>query len=63
EALRQAGIDAPLDAISSGEWKAGARRPRYSALENARLRELGIAMPDWRAGIAAYLADKASRSQ
>ena len=63
EALRQAGIDAPLDAISSGEWKAGARRPRYSALENTRLRELGITMPDWREAIAAYFADKASRQQ
>ena len=63
EALRQAGLEPSLDAIGSGEWKAGARRPRYSALENARLRELGIAMPDWRAGIAAYLADKASRTE
>ncbi len=58
EALRQAGLELSLDAIGSGEWKAGARRPRYSALENARLRELGITMPDWRAGITAYLADR-----
>ena len=59
EALRQAGVgDATLDAISSAEWKAGARRPRHSALENARLAHLGISMPDWREGIAAYLRER-----
>jgi dTDP-4-dehydrorhamnose reductase len=31
-------------------------RPRFSALENANLARLGIAMPSWRDGIAAYLA-------
>jgi dTDP-4-dehydrorhamnose reductase len=58
-ALDEAGFASyPIEAISSSEWKAAARRPQYSALANDRLDALGIAMPDWRAGIAAYLSDK-----
>ena len=48
----------PIDAISASQWKTAARRPAYSALANARLDALGIAMPAWREGIAAYLRDK-----
>ena len=56
EALRQAGIDpAAVEPIEMGEWKTGARRPRYSALSSAKLAEAGHAMPSWQAGIAAYL--------
>jgi dTDP-4-dehydrorhamnose reductase len=63
EALRQAGLAPAIEPISAGAWKAAAARPAYSALENARLRELGIAMPDWREGIAAYLGLRASHSE
>lgn len=55
EALRGAGITATIEPIGADAWKAPATRPRFSALENARLRSLGIAMPSWREGIAAYL--------
>lgn len=58
EALRQAGIDHPIEAISSGDWKAGARRPKYSALASEKLGSFGIATPDWREGIAAYLQER-----
>lgn len=58
-ALDEAGYGATsIEAISASQWKAAARRPAYSALDNARLARRGIALADWRAGIAAYLSDK-----
>ena len=58
ETLRQAGIDAAVTPISSGEFGSTVRRPAYSALENAKLHALGMSLPDWRSGIAAYLRDR-----
>jgi dTDP-4-dehydrorhamnose reductase len=56
EAVRQAGAGVVVEPITAAQWKALAARPRFSALENAGLARLGIALPHWRAGIAAYLA-------
>lgn len=56
EAIRQAGAAATVEPIVAKEWKATAVRPRFSALQNANLARLDIAMPSWRDGIAAYLA-------
>lgn len=56
EALDQAGLAISIEPIRAAQWTARAVRPRFSALENAKLARLGIAMPSWRAGIAAYLA-------
>jgi dTDP-4-dehydrorhamnose reductase len=54
-----AGVDADLTAISSDDYKTPAVRPRYSVLENARLKELGLnRMRDWREALATYLKDK-----
>jgi dTDP-4-dehydrorhamnose reductase len=58
EAVRQAGAAIAVEPIAAHQWKAPAIRPRFSALANAKLAELGIAMPSWRAGIAAYLASR-----
>ncbi|MGC1380476.1 MAG: dTDP-4-dehydrorhamnose reductase [Candidatus Baltobacteraceae bacterium] len=55
EARDRGGIHVAIEPISAREWKTRAPRPRFSALENAKLKALGIAMPSWRAGIAAYL--------
>lgn len=55
EAIRQAGVDVTIEPIPAARWKSRAARPRFSALENAKLGRLGIAMPSWRDGIAAYL--------
>ena len=55
EALRQAGVDHRVEPIPAASWKAPAKRPVYSALDSGKLRSLGIHMPDWREGIAAYL--------
>jgi len=60
EALRQAGFNAPVTAISTADYPSTVRRPAYSALENAKLHALGIRLPDWHSGIAAYLADRSS---
>jgi dTDP-4-dehydrorhamnose reductase len=56
EAMRQARVEFAIEPIAAKEWKARAIRPRYSALESAKLGDLGIAMAPWREGIAAYLA-------
>jgi dTDP-4-dehydrorhamnose reductase len=56
EAARRAGVAVALEPIGRDEWKAPAMRPRFSALSNAKLGGLSIAMPSWRDGIAAYLA-------
>jgi dTDP-4-dehydrorhamnose reductase len=60
EALRQAGMSRAIEAISSDEFSAGVTRPKFSALENARLHELGLGMPTWREGLANMLRDKAA---
>ncbi len=54
-AIDCAGKQTKVEPISVAQWRSAAIRPRFSALENARLRTLGIAMPSWRDGIAAYL--------
>lgn len=58
-ALEMAGIRHPVQPISSEEWKSLAVRPRYSALTSEKLQDLGIAMPSWEDGIAAYLSSEA----
>lgn len=57
-AIELAGLTPGVEAISAAQWSAPARRPAFSALANARLGSLGITLPTWREGIAAYLADK-----
>jgi len=45
--------NARVKAIPSGEYPTPARRPRNSALDSSRIqRQLGIALPDWRVGLA-----------
>jgi dTDP-4-dehydrorhamnose reductase len=57
-ALELAGIAHPIEPILASEWKAPARRPAFSALANVKMDALGILMPPWREGIAAYLRDR-----
>ena len=50
------GISARLTPTSSTIYKTPARRPRYSVLENRRLKELGLnRMLPWREALAEYL--------
>ena len=57
-ALEAAGIEASIEPVPQSTWVTKARRPRFSALSAARIARLGIEMPGWRAGVAAYLSDK-----
>lgn len=57
-ALEIAGIAQPVEPIFAAQWRAPARRPAFSALANPKLEQLGITMPSWRDGIAAYLRDR-----
>jgi dTDP-4-dehydrorhamnose reductase len=57
EIFRVAGVSISLGPISSAQWKAPARRPANSVLENAALAAAGCdAMPDWRDALARYLS-------
>ncbi|HET6895689.1 MAG TPA: dTDP-4-dehydrorhamnose reductase [Candidatus Baltobacteraceae bacterium] len=58
ETLRVAGIDHPIEPVSHTTWPSRVRRPAFSALENARLHELRIAMPSWQQGVADYIRDR-----
>jgi len=53
------GIKVDLEPTTSELYKTPAIRPRYSVLENARLKELGLnEMRHWRDALAAYLKEK-----
>lgn len=55
--LQGRGLTTPLAAIRSDEYPTAARRPKYSVLDNAKLgAAFGVALPDWRHGLAAVLA-------
>ena len=50
------GIEADLSPTTSEAYKTPAIRPKYSVLENARLKDLGLnQMRHWRDALAAYL--------
>jgi dTDP-4-dehydrorhamnose reductase len=58
-ALKLAGIDHPVATVTSEEFAAPARRPRYSVLNNARLHSLGIdIMGHWQNALQHYVAIK-----
>ncbi len=59
--FEKAGIDADLTATDAREYRTAARRPRFSALENARLRECGIdPMPTLAEAVEQYLEARKS---
>ena len=54
--LEAKGIRVPLVAIPSTAYPTAARRPKNSRLDNAKLAAaFGVALPDWREGLAAVL--------
>ena len=51
--LARAGLHTPVVAIRSEEYRAAARRPRNSLLDNSRLRAAcGVALAPWEEGLA-----------
>lgn len=58
EILRQAGMDAPLQPITTAEYGSAAPRPVYSVLDTTKYHRLGgPPMPDWKAALAEYFAE------
>lgn len=58
EALRLAGVSARVEAVTSEELAAPARRPRYSVLSTERYRSLGLPpLRAWRAALADHVAN------
>jgi len=54
--FRAAGVNPPLKATNEREFRTAARRPKFSALSNAKLESLGIAvMPPLDEAIGLYL--------
>jgi len=53
--FEKAGLNPPLKATDEREYRTAARRPKFSALENTRMRELEIdAMPPLEEALASY---------
>jgi dTDP-4-dehydrorhamnose reductase len=53
------GLEADLSPTTSEQYQSPALRPKYSVLENARLKQLGLnRMRHWREALAAYLKEK-----
>lgn len=59
EIFRLERLTPSLTAVTSDEYGARAKRPRYSVLAHDTVRALGIAEPRaWQAALAAYLAER-----
>jgi len=55
--LELAQVDCELTPVSSGEFPALARRPKFSVLENKQLKNEGYKpLPEWQEGLSEYLA-------
>lgn len=58
-ALELAGIPHPIAPVPSSTYAAPAQRPRYSVLDNTKLRALNLdLMQDWRVGLERYIRTK-----
>ena len=56
EAARLMGREARLVPITLADVSMRAARPKYSALSNAKLAELGVALPEWRDALRRVVA-------
>lgn len=56
EIARQLGVAPALQPIRMQDLKLRARRPRYCALSNEKLRSAGFAMPTWQSALERHLA-------
>jgi dTDP-4-dehydrorhamnose reductase len=60
--FKAAGLEPRLKPTNEREFRTAARRPKYSALSNARMESLGIApMPTLDQAIGEYLKARAAR--
>lgn len=58
EIFARAGVDCQVMSCTAAELARPAPRPSYSLLRSER--DLTIALPDWRAGLEGYLAERAT---
>ncbi|OHB69919.1 MAG: dTDP-4-dehydrorhamnose reductase [Planctomycetes bacterium RBG_13_63_9] len=59
EIFRQAGLEVSVRPITTAEYAAAAPRPAYSVLDTGAYHALGgPAMPDWKAAVAEYMAQR-----
>ena len=62
EIVRLAGLDVPVEPITTAEFAAPAPRPAYSVLDTTAYHRLGgPAMPDWKEALSEYFAELRSR--
>lgn len=54
--LEEAGLDVPVEAVSTASMPRPARRPAYSALDCTALAAEGIMLRPWRQAISAFVA-------
>ena len=61
--FEMARVHPPLHATNEREFRTAARRPKYSALSNAKMESLGLEpFPPLRQGLEAYLASRRQRT-
>ena len=59
--FEKAGIEADLQPTNEREYRTAARRPKFSALDNARMRECGVTpMPTLAEAVASYIQARQS---
>jgi len=58
EIIRRAGVEATVTPCATEEYPVRAARPRYSALDNAKVSVAFGAMPPWRDALDRYLREK-----
>lgn len=53
--FKEAGVEIEVAPVSSEEYKAAAKRPKYSVLEDAHLKRIGYTMKNWEEALIEYL--------
>lgn len=53
--FKEAGVEVEVAPVSSEEYKAAAKRPKYSVLEDAHLKRIGYTMKNWEEALVEYL--------
>lgn len=53
--FKEAGVEVEVVPVSSEEYKAEAKRPKYSVLENAHLKKINYTMKNWEDALVEYL--------
>ena len=63
EIIRRTGVEAAVTPCASGDYPVHATRPRYSALDNAKVSAAFGAMPPWQDALERYLHAKGHRDE